>query len=536
MGYTNGVGDWLSICGGKMKNSLQRKLLYSFMLVIAVVLIGVSLGVSLIIKEEMLTTKQEELIEKGSELAVEIESFQQTYGSLEQLPQFLTSLDSLRGSRVWVVNSSRQVIAMTDPERRIADPPHRMGQGPGNGMGKGMGKGMGMGHGNGHPMGNNSLPEQNVMAPVVQQMDQVFNGLVWTGVFEHPFYGEKMLMAAIPIHLPNGSVSAALVLNVPVTEMNTFMQHVYYYIAIAGLVAFLLALVVVSWLTRGIVRPLKAMQQTADAMAKGNYSNHVRIETSDEVGRLGMALNSLAKDLAKNIEELNQMEKLRRDFVANVSHEFRTPMTIIRGYNEALMDGTISDPTLIQKYHQLVGDETVRLERLVNDLLDLSRLQSTTLRIEKEKLPLAPVVESIVNLLKQRAEQKQIVMNVMIQENLPEIWGNGDRIIQLLLIIVDNALKYTPSGGVITISASLKEERVMLSVADTGIGIPAEDLPYIWERLYKVEKSHCRMDGGTGLGLAIAKEIIDLHHATATVSSQLNHGTIVTIYFPLNKR
>lgn len=532
MGYSNSVGDWLSICGGKMKNSLQRKLLYSFMLVIAVVLIGVSLGVSLIIKGEMLATKQQELIGKGSELAIEIEDFQQSHGSLEGLPKFLTSIDSLRDYRVWVVNSSRQVIAMSDSQRRMGDPPHGMDERSGNGMGKGMG----MGHGAGHSMGNNPVLEQNGIAPpVVKEMDQVFDGLVWTGIFEHPFYGEKMLMVAIPIHLANGTVSAALVLNAPVTEMNAFMEHIYYYIAIAGLVAFVLALLVVSWLTRGIVRPLKAMQEIADAMARGSYSNHVNIETSDEVGRLGIALNSLAQDLAKNIEEMNQMEKLRRDFVANVSHEFRTPITIIRGYNEALMDGTISDPVLIQKYHRLMGDETVRLERLINDLLDLSRLQSTTVNVDKEKLPLATVVDSVVNLLKQRAEQKQVVMSVSAQENLPDIWGNGDRIIQLLIIIVDNALKYTPSGGFITISTLLEDQQVVVRVADTGIGIPTEDLPYIWERLYKVEKSHCRADGGTGLGLAIGKEIIDLHHATATVSSELNQGTIVTIRFPLPK-
>jgi signal transduction histidine kinase len=528
MGYSNGMGDWLPICGGKMKNSLQRKLLYSFMLVIAVVLIGVSLGVSLIIKEEMLATKQQELIEKGSELAVEIENFQQVNGNLVQLPQFLTTIDSLRDCRVWVVDSSRKVIAVSDPQRR-GDPPRGMGERPGNGMGKGMG----MGHGSGHPMGNNPIPEQNGMAPVGKEMDQVFSGLVWTGIFEHPFYGEKMLVVAVPIRLANGSVSAALILNAPVTEMNAFMEHIYYYIAIAGLVAFILALLVVSWLTRGIIRPLKAMEETAAAMAKGDYSNHVKVETSDEVGRLGLALNSLAQDLAKNIEELNQMEKLRRDFVANVSHEFRTPMTIIRGYNEALMDGTISDPVLIQKYHQLMGDETVRLERLINDLLDLSRLQSTTVTIDKEKLPLASVVDSVVNLLRQQAEQKQIIMSTTTEEDLPEILGNGDRIIQLLLIIVDNALKYTLSGGAIRISTFLEDECVVLRVADTGIGIPAEDLPYIWERLYKVEKSHCRADGGTGLGLAIAKEIIDLHHATVTVSSELSRGTTMTIYFPV---
>lgn len=512
-----------------MKNSLQHKLLYSFMLVIAVVLIGVSIGVSLIIKEEMLASKQQDLIEKGAELAMEIEAFQQGRGNLEQLPQLLNNREGFSDCRIWIVNVSRQVIAMTAPPRRMGEPPYGMNPRPGNGNGKGMG----MGHGAGHQMGNNPVLEESGMAPIVKELDGVFAGQVWTRVFEHPFYGEKMLVVAVPIHSAMGSVTAALVLNVPITEMNAFMEHIYYYIAIAGLVAFLLALLVVSWLTRGIVRPLKAMQETAGAMARGDYTNYVKIESQDEVGGLGLALNSLAQDLEKHIEELNQTEKLRRDFVANVSHEFRTPMTIIRGYNEALMDGTISDPALIQKYHHLIGEETIRLERLIKDLLDLSRLQSTVVDTDKEKLPLATVVHSVVNLLKQKAEQKQVRLCVNAQENLPEILANGDRIVQLVLIVMDNALKYTPRGGQITISTALEEERVVLRVADTGIGIPVEDLPYIWERLYKVDKAHTRADGGTGLGLAIAKQIIDLHQATATVSSEVNQGTIVAISFPL---
>lgn len=508
-----------------MKKSLQRKLLYSFMLVIAVVLIGVSIGVSLIIKKEMLASKQQDLIDRGSELALEIEAFQQERGTLEQLPQLLNNQEGFGDCRIWIVNISRQVIAMTVPPRRMGEPPRGINPRQGNGKG--------MGHGAGHQMGNGPVVEEIGMSPIVKDLEGVFAGQVWTKVFEHPFYGEKMLVVAVPIHATNGNVMAALVLNVPVTEMNAFMEHIYYYIAIAGLVAFLLSLLVVSWLTRGIVRPLKAMQETADAMARGDYTNYVKVDSQDEVGGLGIALNSLAQDLEKHIAELNQTEKLRRDFVANVSHEFRTPMTIIRGYNEALMDGTISDPALIQKYHHLIGEETVRLERLIKDLLDLSRLQSTVVDTNKEKLPLATVVNSVVNLLKQKSEQKQVRICVQAQENLPEIWANGDRIVQLVLIIMDNALKYTPSGGKITVSTALEEEGVVLRVVDTGIGIPAEDLPYIWERLYKVDKAHNRADGGTGLGLAIAKQIIDLHQATASVSSEVNHGTTVRIAFQL---
>lgn len=520
MGYSNRVGRWISFCGSAMKNSLHLKLLYSFMLIIVVMLIGISLGVSFIVKEEMVASKEQELIEKGSELAQAVSTFQQEHGSLEQLPSFLNRIDGFIESRIWILDKSRQVIAMSAAQQEFNGQMPRMIR-PGKGMGQGMGKGLGAGTGAGF---------------IRSELDPVFEGKVWTKIFEHPFYEEKMLVVAVPIFDADGKVSGAVILNRPVTAINSFMENMYYYIGIAGVVAFVLALVVVSWLTRGIVRPLKDMQETAAAMARGEYSNVVAIHSNDEVGHLGIALNSLAQDLAKYIGELNQMEKLRRDFVANVSHEFRTPMTIIRGYNEALLDGTISDPELVKKYHRMMGDEILRLERLITELLDLSRLQSANMKMDKEKLPLAALADSVVNLIKQQAEQKQVDIVVNKEEKGTTIWGNGDRIIQLLLIIMDNALKYTPAGGTITVSTLRDGDWVTLQVADTGIGIPKEDIPYIWNRLYKVDKSHCRADGGTGLGLAIGKEIIELHQAKVMVTSEVQQGTTITIQFPYDDR
>jgi len=512
-----------------MKHSLQRKLLYSFMLVIIVMLIGVSLGVLLIVKEEMVANKQQEMIAKGSELAEAVISFQKGHGSLAQLPEFLTSIDGFIDSRVWVVNASRQVIAMSPSQRGLGGRMREMhdmrGAGPKMGPGPIPGSMPNL-------MDANGPVQQSGIKFILNELDQVFEGQIWTKIFDHPFYGEKMLVVAVPIIASDSSVMGAVILNAPVTAINVFMEHIYYYIGVAGLVAFLLALLVVSRLTRGVVRPLREMEKTAGAMARGDYSTYVKIESHDEVGNLGVALNSLAQDLAKYISELEQMEKLRRDFVANISHEFRTPMTIIRGYNEALMDGTVKDSELIQKYHQLIGDETVRLEHLISDLLDLSRLQSTV-HTDKEKLPLVALADSVINLIKQQAEQKQVAIVANTQQSLPMIWGNGDRLLQLLLIIMDNALKYTPAGGCITVTTSLEEEQVVVKISDTGIGIPAADLPYIWERLYKVDKSHCRADGGTGLGLAIAKQIIDLHQAKATVLSELGQGTTFIIRFPI---
>lgn len=492
-----------------MNNSLQAKLLYSFMLVIIVMLVGVSLGLSAIVKEQVVVHKQQELINKGYELANIVNSFYAENSDPEGLSGFLGSVDSFIDSRVWVIDRSRQVVAMSMP-----------------GMGI---RGKMRGHGPG-PMGG---VMQGGMRMVLNELDTVFNGRVWVKTFEHPFYGEKMLVVAVPIKLTNGSVGGAILLNTPVTGINDFMHSIYIYVGVTGVVAVLLALLVVSRLTRGIVRPLKAMQETAVAMARGDYSNQVKVNSNDEVGKLGLALNSLSQDLAKNIAELERMEKLRRDFVANVSHELRTPLTVIRAYNEALMDGTIDDPEKVKEYHRSIQEETVRLERLIKDLLDLSRLQSQKIDQDEEKIPLATVADSVVTMMRQTADPKHVVIHWKPQESAPFIKGNGDRITQLLLILLDNAIKYTPSGGTVAVGINVEQDQAVLTITDTGIGIPAEDLPYIWERFYKVNKSHSRADSGTGLGLAIAKHIIELHHAKAEVKSCPGQGTTFIVKIPL---
>ena len=503
-----------------MKHSLQLKLLFSFMLVIIVLVGGVLLGVSALIKEQTLAAKQQELIAKGTELAGTLKNFHAETGSFTDLDAFLANADSYLGARIWVLDASRRVVNMS-------------------GMGMGMGRGPGWRMNGGPAPGNPSRPGIGFQAmgglnAIINELDPVFvDGKTWTKTFDNPYYGEKMLVVAVPITLANGQVGGAVLLHAPAAGIDAFLQHLYYYIGGAGLLAVLLALLVVNYLTRNIVRPLKDMQETAGAMARGVYNTLVKVETSDEVGRLGLALNSLARDLANYLAELNKMEKLRRDFVANVSHELRTPLTIIRSYNEALLDGTVDNPAQIKKYYCLMRDEAVRLERLINDLLDLSRLQSAKAATDKEKIPLAAIADSVVHMLKQQAEQKSIHLVANTKEPLPAIRANGDRITQLLLILLDNAIKYTPSGGTVTLTTFTDGDAVAVEVADTGTGIPSEDLPYIWERFYKVDKSHCRDDSGTGLGLAIAKQIIELHQATVSITSQVGQGTAIALRFPL---
>nr|WP_284707745.1 HAMP domain-containing sensor histidine kinase [Sporomusa sphaeroides] len=286
-------------------------------------------------------------------------------------------------------------------------------------------------------------------------------------------------------------------------------------------------------MARHIVRPLTAMQETAAALAHGDYDRRVTVSSRDEVGDLGQSLNSLAKDLGEYVRQMEMTDRMRRDFVANVSHELRTPLTIMYGYNQALQDGTITEAKKVKKYHRVMGGEILRLEKLIAELLDLSQLQATGITLETEDVPLAEVIDNVITLMKQKSEQKGVTLAAQI-DPIPSIRGDGDRLTQLVLILVDNALKFTPAGGQITASLTESSDSVVLTIADTGVGIAPGDLPHIWERFYKADKS--RASGGTGLGLAIAKQIIELHGAAVDVISTSGQGTTFIIRFPRNRK
>lgn len=494
-----------------MKSSLQRRLLYGYLAVVVLVLAGVSVGISLLLREFFIASKQSELVGKGVQISRSIDRYMEGQPDEAQLVAFINSADNFLDARVLVVDAAGKMVAVSAPRRG--------GEGHGPGMRRGM-KGMQ------GPMGG-MMAGRTLLDP----QDAVFRGEVTSKVFHHPLYEEKMVTVGVPLQCTDGTVIGAVLLNSPVRGIDEFLRTMYYYIGGIGLVAILLAAALVRRMARGITSPLRDMQQSAAAMARGDYNTRVPITTDDEVGDLGRSLNALARELGRFVADTARMEKLRRDFIANVSHELRTPLTIIRGYTEALLDGTVAAGEG-ERYHQLMRDETVRLERLINELLDLSRLQSAGAALALEKMPLAAIADGVVALFRPRAEQKGVALALESAGQAAEILGNGDRLTQLLLILLDNALKFTPAGGRITVGISRNGGEVILAVRDSGAGIAAADLPFIWERFYKGDKSHSRQEPGSGLGLAIAREIIDRHGATVEVASRAGEGTAFTITFP----
>lgn len=227
-----------------------------------------------------------------------------------------------------------------------------------------------------------------------------------------------------------------------------------------------------------------------------------------------------------------RLEEMRREFVANVSHELRTPLTYLQGYTEAILDGLAADPDEEKKYLKIILDETLRLRRLVSDLLDLSRIEAGQLALEKGEVNLAELCSEVAEKVWPLAEEKEIRLELDVPAQLPPAWGNADRLQQVLINLLDNALRHTGAGGKVAVTAKVQGEELAVSVHDTGPGIPPEELPYIFERFYKVEKARTRTTAGTGIGLAIVKGLVEAHGGRVWVESTPGKGSVFTFTVP----
>jgi two-component system phosphate regulon sensor histidine kinase PhoR len=229
-----------------------------------------------------------------------------------------------------------------------------------------------------------------------------------------------------------------------------------------------------------------------------------------------------------DITEIKDIEKIKKDFVINVSHELRTPLTAIKGYAETLRKEV--DTTPGKKYLEIVERNTNRLINIVNDLLLLSSLEEKP-TLELENIDLSDFLENVIRIFDQRVKDKQLSLMIDVKEDLPPIRADLFKLEQMLVNLLDNAVKYTDRGE-INVSVDFQDKRVRIQVRDTGIGIPKEDIPRIFERFYVVDKSRSRKSGGTGLGLSIVKHIVLLHHGTIGIESAPGKGTSVTITLP----
>ena len=304
--------------------------------------------------------------------------------------------------------------------------------------------------------------------------------------------------------------------------------------ALAFLPAALAAILLARWLAGRFAMVLKEAQE----LAQGNFHARIGRTGGGEFGHLAQTLNETAANLQQTVEhlqrehaQLEKEERIRKDFVINVSHELRTPLASIQGYTETLLSGALSDPEHNVRFLGIIHSNVERLARLTDDLLTLSRIEQKRQVLDFEPYSLDPLLEDAVDLVRPIAEKSSISIRIEPQPSPAEVWCAREAVGQILSNLLENAIKYTPAGGSIVVGARPAGSFMEVFVRDTGIGIPADDLPRLFERFYRVDKARSRELGGTGLGLAIVKHLVAAHNGTVRVESVPRQGS--TFYFTL---
>ena len=296
----------------------------------------------------------------------------------------------------------------------------------------------------------------------------------------------------------------------------------------AGAIAFLLSILLALGIAGSVARPLQRMAGAAEAIARGDYNQQLPPRGPQEVQRLANSFNSMAAQVAAT-------RHAQRDFVANVSHDLKTPITAIAGWSQALLDGTAVTSEAQQQAAGIIHGEAERMARLVEQLLDLARIESGQLQLARRPVDLAQLLAGVYHNLKLSAQEQQVELTLDATP-VPPLLGDPDRLVQLFTNLIDNALAHTPAGGRVRLEVRPGEQAVEVVIVDTGKGIAPEEVSRIFERFYQVEKSRARADGrrGSGLGLAIVRELVELHNGHIEVHSQLGHGSTFTVHLPLS--
>jgi signal transduction histidine kinase len=312
-------------------------------------------------------------------------------------------------------------------------------------------------------------------------------------------------------------------------------REIFQIIIQAVVIGFAVTTVISLIISKALLSPVQGMTKAAAAMADGDFSSKISVDSLDEIGILATTFNDMASQIENMIGELTNAEKMRREFVANVSHELRTPLTSIRTYAETVLEDPDLPTDIKKEFLSVIINESDRMTMIVKDLLDLSRFDSekTVLSIEEYSIEMS--VRNVYAAIALEAKRRDQVLNLELEWKLPKIMGDRARIEQVLLNIMANALNYTPNGGIIDVSSGSTDDIVWVKISDTGDGIPEEDLARVFERFYRVEKARSRESGGTGLGLSIAKDIVTLHGGDINLESKLGEGTSVTITLPIKQ-
>jgi len=357
--------------------------------------------------------------------------------------------------------------------------------------------------------------------PEIQQARE--SGLGVTTRFSETL-STSMRYMAMPIeyeHNQYGFIRVAL----PLSQIDQRLNRLQNIVMVAASLTAIIALFLGFWIARSFAAPLSRMTNSAKLFSEGDYKQRLEIDRQDEIGELAKTLNLFAETAA-------QREAIRRDFIANASHELKTPVTAIQGITETLLEDTNMDEETQQRFLQKVNNQSRRLSQLISDLLALSRLELNDTD-SFENLDLNEIIEDSCNLLLPFAKERALSLKVQSPEAKVVISGDEKSLNQLIINLLDNAIKYTPEGGEVSVRLTTNNEQAIIEVEDNGIGIEPAEQQRIFERFYRVDKARSKTLGGTGLGLSIVKHIVIKHQGHIVLESTSGQGSLFRVTLPL---
>ncbi len=328
-----------------------------------------------------------------------------------------------------------------------------------------------------------------------------------------------------PVVGDDGTVHGAMFLHVDMSRTNDSIRQVYLDVLLSACVSVILAFLAVSYITGRMTKPITDMNNIVRRFSKGEFDARVSVTGKDEVSELGQSFNVMA-------DELDMVENSRRSFVANVSHELRSPLTSMRGFLEAMQDGTVPREEY-GKYLGIVIDETKRMTGMVNDLLDLARIESGQTALKIEPFDINELIIRTLLTFEARINAGNIDVNMEFGAEHTVVEADREQIAQVVRNLIDNAIKFSPAGGMLTLKTEIGKKDVRVSVRDRGVGIAAEDLPYVFDRFYKAEKAHTPSGSSTGIGLSIVKRIVEQHGQSITAEAPDDGGACFTFTLKL---
>ena len=357
-----------------------------------------------------------------------------------------------------------------------------------------------------------------------------FKGESVSRLFYSNLHGMTALAVGMPVSINGRENCGAIVLVRTMDQLDDTTSSSIRMIVISSLLALGVSGLFATMLARRITEPIRQMQEMARDMAEGNYECKTGINRTDEIGEMARSIDVLSDKLLENEVERANLEQMRLDFFANVSHELRTPISVVRATTECLNDGVVTDAEKIGLYYERILRECKTMERLVADLLTLSKMQNPNFKIEKEPVNLVEVFDDIIRNAAAISNEKNISIRMSRDKDIYMMMGDYDRLKQMFMVIFDNAVKFSPEGSNVYVNIhSDADKHILISIKDEGVGISPDELPYIFEKFYR---SKLRMNAkGTGLGLSIAKYIAAKHDGTIDVRSEQGVGTEFTFCF-----